>query len=361
MKKQRNCYIELLRFVASLAIMSGHVNGVFKGAWQFVEFFFILTGYFVYDHVAKRMDAGKEVEIHPLHYTWNKMKKLLPYTAVGMIIFAVIQVMDFSLRGKDLAEWLLFLPTNIFYLPAMNMMPQGVRITDELFTTGIYATELWYVCVMIAMIPVMMYLLIHFWNKKCRYWLITSFPMFLYGLLIILDGSITGWHEHHFYFFMLDLRALAGMMLGGAAWEIARKIEKNNYTSLGKVLLTSGEVAGFGIVLFLTSWTSITYEAMNVVLFLTAIGIAFSGKSLSNMLNSRLLAYLGKISLPIYCIHLNVIRLMSHFGYKIHQYNFWKVYLLVIGASIVLERVITLGEKGCKKLLPGLKKLVIAE
>jgi len=361
MKKQRNGYIELLRFIASLAILSGHAGGAVKGGWEFVEFFFILTGYFVYDHVARRMEAGKVDERRPLYYSGEKMKKLLPYTTVTIIIYAVIEIFRNSTNFRETVEWILFLPINLIYLPATNVMPKGLLIKDNMPTHGIIGSELWYVCTMIVMIPVMMYILIHFWNKKSRYWFLFFFPMFLYGLLIHKEGTITGWHDGFLFFIALDMRGLAGMLVGGAAWEMTRVIEKYEFTTFGKCLLTFGELAGFGLVLFLAVWSRFSYEAMNVLLFLMVVGISFSGKTFTSILNHGFFVYLGKISLPLYCIHLNVIRFINLMGYKVHEYNFWKVYLLIIFVSIVFERAVTLWERIWKIMAPKMRSLIIKE
>ena len=65
----RNGKIELLRFLAAIFIMNGHLSQIgfendrpFLGGWFYVEFFFMLTGYFTMMHFEKkRVEAGIDV------------------------------------------------------------------------------------------------------------------------------------------------------------------------------------------------------------------------------------------------------------------------------------------------------------
>ena len=50
-KSTKNYYIELCRFLACMAIFSYHASWHLVGGWIFVEFFFMLTGFFMVKHI----------------------------------------------------------------------------------------------------------------------------------------------------------------------------------------------------------------------------------------------------------------------------------------------------------------------
>lgn len=69
--RKRNAYIEMCRFIGAIMIMLLHTNylgGVSQqapGAWIFVEYFFILSGFFMTKHFALTTDStGKDAFVY---------------------------------------------------------------------------------------------------------------------------------------------------------------------------------------------------------------------------------------------------------------------------------------------------------
>lgn len=86
----KNKVIELERFLAACMVLLYHM-GVAKAGWIFVEFFFILTGCFLMQHLeSHKSDIEQNAVWYPLQYTWRKYWKLLPFTSASVIAMWVI-------------------------------------------------------------------------------------------------------------------------------------------------------------------------------------------------------------------------------------------------------------------------------
>ena len=81
--KKKNNMVELCRFLACYVIFSYHAGGRFTTGWIFVEFFFMLSGYFAIKHLVRMEGKIENKATYPIQYTIDKFKRLLPYTTVG--------------------------------------------------------------------------------------------------------------------------------------------------------------------------------------------------------------------------------------------------------------------------------------
>ena len=237
--------VELCRFLACYVIFSYHAGGRFTTGWIFVEFFFMLSGYFAIKHLVRMEGKIENKATYPIQYTIDKFKRLLPYTTVGFVADCLISAWKYQFTGMELVKWILYLPVNLFYLAGTGMMPADVPISDTVQTSYIMGGALWYICAMFVAMPVMMYLYLYL-GKKIGPWLISFLPMLLYGYLIICDGTVNGWHADHGAFLAVDLRALAGMLAGGLIYVLSERISRemvkddhgvfSGYLSLGDTL-----------------------------------------------------------------------------------------------------------------------------
>jgi hypothetical protein len=175
--------VELCRFLACYVIFSYHAGGRFTTGWIFVEFFFMLSGYFAIKHLVRMEGKIENKATYPIQYTIDKFKRLLPYTTVGFVADCIISAWKYQFTGMELVKWILYLPVNLFYLAGTGMMPADVPISDTVQTSYIMGGALWYICAMFVAMPVMMYLYLYL-GKKIGPWLISFLPMLLYGYLI---------------------------------------------------------------------------------------------------------------------------------------------------------------------------------
>lgn len=94
-KNKRTAIVDLWKFIAAVMIMIHHLyylSPAYEGkdypgyfSWIYVEFFFILTGYFTYRHFT-RQDKQDSIVKSSLSYTWRKFKTFLPYTTTAITL-----------------------------------------------------------------------------------------------------------------------------------------------------------------------------------------------------------------------------------------------------------------------------------
>ena len=355
----KNSFIELCRFVSSYIIFSFHANSLFVSGWIFVEYFFILSGYFAIRHLSEKKDSAINTAEFPLRYTINKFKRLFPYTSVEIILNAFLTIYMFHLRGLDIIKWLLYLPVSLLLLPGTGIMPYGTALTEHLATPHMIAEELWYLSALLVALPVMLYLFIHF-KERYSYWLVSFFPLLLHGFLIIRDGTIHGWHEQSMTFFSLDIRALAGLLIGGSVYYVSLWWKKFTYTPFGTGLLTLTELGCFLSVVIISSKTSLPYDALEILLFLLSLSLTFSGKTLTSRIQCRFFCFLGKLSLPVYCIHISVFNIMHNFQLPMSELNKTNfIFIIVVIFSIILYTIIEKGRPLFAHILDYLKAFII--
>lgn len=89
---KKNGMIDLYRLLFALVIMAGHSVNIgmeppfpFAGVGIFVEFFYLLTGYYTVSHFDKQISQTSSEWIgKSLHYTLWKFVAFLPYVIVSV-------------------------------------------------------------------------------------------------------------------------------------------------------------------------------------------------------------------------------------------------------------------------------------
>lgn len=360
-KTQKNSFIELERFLACLIIFSFHTEGIFISGWIFVEFFFMLSGYFAIKHFQDHPDQDSQKANRPVSYTMRKFRRLLPYTTAAFLYNVCVVVWIYQLRGKDLLLWLAYLPLNILLLPGTGVMPSGVTVTEYLYTGHMMEESLWYICVMIVALPIMLYIITYLW-KKFGLFLVSFLPLLLYGYLILLDGTIHGWHEQHLTFFALDIRALAGLLMGGGVYYASLWWRRHEFTPLGKLLLTMIELGSMVMVAAFAVITRLPYDIVEVLLITLSLSLTLSERTYTAYIRFKPFAWLGRLSLPVYCLHCTTYLLISQLYPQRTAGTRALITLgIVLSASVVLDLAVEKGRKPIKNLTDKIRHLLIAD
>ena len=348
----KNKYIEIERFIASCMILTLHLY-ISKGTWIFVEFFFLLTGYFTIAHLKKRKELMVDNIWYPILYTWNKFVKLFPYTSISLIMLWGIKLIACDLKGVEIIRWLLYLPTELLLISGSGMVPNNIQITEIFYSPFMLNAHLWYICCMLFVLPLVVYLFMYI--KRAKAIVLTILPMFLYGILVMKSGTITGWHGNQYAFFFCSIRALAGLLLGGFAYFVSQWVKTPKYTSFGKYLLTTIEVLSFLIVLVASHFTELSYDALFIILLFISVSLSNSGVTYTSKLSIKFADYLGRLSLPIYCMQMPVIVVCDALGF----FNPWVKFSVTIIVSIFVELMFRLAERIWSIIYPKLKSFII--
>ena len=343
-RQQKNSYIELERFLACLGILFYHV-GVMKTGWIFVEFFFLLTGYFTIRHFEALRKTEQSPDIwYPLSYTFKKFKSVFPYTTIGILLIWTIDIFRWHLTGTSFLKWLLFLPTNLLLLSGFGVQTGGFEIQEGFYSPNMLNPHLWYICCMLTVMLLVTFLFMYM--KKSRVLICFFAPLICYGMIIMADGTLDGWHESFLGIFACDLRALGGILLGALSWYATVWLRKKKWNNGIKMLLTFVEVFCF-IFVFVLSWISgMSFDMLKVLLLFSSITLSMSSQTYTARWDWGLFRFLGKLSLPVYCIQYGVIQTLEG---RIPYHHTIIVSLITIVIGVLCLLAVETGKKLLKR------------
>ena len=219
--KQKNSLIELERFLACTAIFFFHQGFLFTSGWVFVEFFYILTGYFSLKHFAinksKNQMSDEHYANHVFRYSIKKFIQIFPFIGCSMLLTAITNISDGKIYGiKQLVIYAIIFFENLLGLTGYSVLQRNIVI-NEYFTYGWMIDGIfWYTAALFVALPIFL------WSARkleqsMGIWIFTVLPSLLYGVCIVRYNSLSGWPTTDPYvYFMLNFRALAGLLLGRA-------------------------------------------------------------------------------------------------------------------------------------------------
>ena len=214
------------------------------------------------------------------------------------------------------------------------------------------AGVLWYLSALIITMPIILYVAKRF-NSIFQHYLVWILPLFLYGFIIHEIGTVrtTDW-------ILSNLRAIAGMTLGGSICFLTQPFTKIKVSNILRSVLTCVEIGSFLVAIYFCTFASFskTYcDIFFIFLMYISLSITFSGLSWTSNLHGSIFSFLGKISLPIYCIHFTVFRAINFLlpGISVTSELFIVTFTTILVASIMylfINRIIS----------PQINKLVTA-
>lgn len=360
---KKNQFLELLRFIFCLIIIIHHSAFVSGGAtFRFeyggqyaVEFFFLLTGAFAMKHLLSG-NPKEDSMVYSLDYTLKKLKRIFPYACVGIVLcyaWYFVQA-DWSKGLKDTlwGRWnILF---ELTFLPMSGVM--DINLNNYL------NSPLWYLSVVLLGLPLIMYMAIKLKDLYSHYlsWVL---PLFMHAYLLQKYGTIAGWGTYTGSMYFGVIRGVADMMLGSFLYIFANAISSGTLSfdkaSLGNsnsdkkaskdsdksFIFTIVEIIllAFSVYMFSSNVNEgYTYEFAVIVMAL-AIGISLSGKSYTSEIGNKfkglgmVFSHLGKLSLPMYCLHWPVYRFVSEYGLGLSY--LWAM-IIVLGINLALSEML---------------------
>ena len=334
MAKQRNNIVELARFLFSLLVVGYHIqmtwaNGglqFFAGGALAVEFFFLISGYFLARSVEKvNAKSDYRLPIETGKFMWGKVKGVLPVHVVAIVgIIIVILSTKLNQAGSMILNG----------LPSVFLVHMAV-VWNSSFNLALIIPE-WYLSAMLItmlfMFPIGLLL-----RKKLNGILTTVVLVAIIIAALLICGFATNWVMPQN--FIYDLRAWGEMCVGMFAFYLSNYLSKKEInTALAKTLPIL-EIALycipliFGFIPFPADYAYVTM-IIAVVCSFGAISVTFSGKGLQlkdSRLNSAF-GYLGSISLAIYLFHPVII---SAFEYARIELPFFAYHLIIFPAAII--------------------------
>lgn len=323
MGKGRLGAVDLTRFIMILLIMAHHLylfgysDGYLgESCWAWVDYFFILTGYFTMHHYKENNEiySGNCAQ-EALRYTLNKFRGFMPY------VFAAVTLQYL------LAAFPYLLEHNIkMFIDSFADMPYEVLLLSSSGIVWPKMSPIWFLSAMFLTLPVLIYLRLRFkdaWNILCY-----LIPVLYFGYCGI--NTNRAWPN--------DLiRAFSGMALGSFVYVIVSKIKTMYISEIGKFLFTVVELGSFAVCVYITVWNKDCMNLLILLFFLNA-SILLAGCSYTARLKGFFFDFLGEISLPMFIFHW-VIGTIAARIFTENVIRIWIYYLAAIVISAIVIKV----------------------
>lgn len=305
MNERKNGEIELLRFVFAMIIAILHFQqvyplNVFSKGYIGVGFFFFITGVLLGKSAKKTKIDREQIPNYTYFFIKRKIASFYPYYIVALLFNLVICRVILQKNSIEI-----LLNNLIKSIPRILLFDYtGVRV-DNCIQLG---TD-WYLSAMILAIIVIYPILLYNYDWVSKL-ILPIIGLFGFGILYINYGGFSPNNEIMFSFLETNLvRGISGISLGVWAYEMSLLISKWKLTNLSKVLLTIFKwICFLSFIVYSYSNFSQKFQPGIFTLCLIGIMISFSENSY-NIPNNSITNLLGKLSLPIYLIHIILRRI----------------------------------------------------
>lgn len=295
----RNVWIDICRLMASLVIMFFHfpIGGLpfrFESGALFVEYFFMLTGFFAILHMERR-----ECDTNCIApYMRGFYMRALPYVVVGIMLEYASRMLMAWPDTSEMARIISFLPFDVMLLQSTNIYHSSYHV-------------LWYLSITMICLLVVMYMrrrLSDVWQ-----YLVIVGSLVCYGLVMQTVGTLRVNKD------ILDAaqRAFGGMLLGALSLVLSRRLGVRSLTKWQRATLLVMEI-GFMVtaILLMTKpeFEKTRHDSVTVFLLFCSLVISLSQRTATAGIGPfRGSSWLAPVSLSVYCLHYGVFDLAAWF------------------------------------------------
>lgn len=287
---EKNSALEFYRVLFTFFICLHHAQYFIseiewlKHAYVFVEFFFILSGYLLFN------SFQREAAHSTIAYVKKRIRRLYPeyvYAAIISIVAMGIYLGDFNL-SKAINELLMVQNTGLFHL-------------------GGYNYPCWYLSVMFVC-GGFLYSALNLWFKPVTSFWIPLCVLLGYTYLGGLETGIENW-QYVGCVSVPMIRGMCGMMLGVL---VGLLHERGIMNRLDRTTCTLLEIFSLGFVVVGVA-TDYTSEMVSIIAIWMLILITVDGKGFlsSTLFNNHVWNYLGQYTYGAYLNHAVIIYVLS--------------------------------------------------
>ncbi len=309
--KKRNGIISLWKFLFAIVIVffhcssfyGGERNAFFFGGYICVEFFFIVSGFYLAKKVlnSKNKEKNKKIAQETIEFVLKKIKGFYPYVFIGFIL-SILLILCFRVPHYKLNE-------------IVNSIWNLLLLRTVGFRSVLVMAQLWYLTAMIVTIFILYPILRKYRENFILYFspiIVVLGLGYLNHFWLGLDHSYSHWND---FICTGLLRAFIELNIGFLIYMINQKFKNVEYTQLGKWVLTLlGEVLMM-VVLFIISFVDAPkyYDYVMLLFIAIAITIFVSEKTYEyDVLSVKLFFFLEKLSMPIFINHTVVISFVTY-------------------------------------------------
>ena len=302
-QKKKNGEIEIFRLVFCLAVLFTHLGAFFgmglfqRGAFA-VEFFFLVSGYFM-ARTAERAEAVSFDDT--ISFLVRKVKSFLPYYVGAVIVHLIV-------------FRIIICHTSLYNLlaGAAQLIPEALFLQMGGFATEsiINIPAVWYLSTMLLSMLILYPFAVRF--KKSYGIVFLILAIFGIGYLVRIHNGFIVVFRTKDCGLLYDgmLRGLCETALGAACYQMSKYISKTIVSSY-KLFLTLIKYAGYIIsVVYVFSGISNKYEPI-VLIIMAGCLVLTASEVTYNIPYSKFTAFCGGFSLPLYLFHSVVLRCIS--------------------------------------------------
>ena len=308
---KRNGKIELLRFIFCMGVLFFHIDkyllhapvynlgpirlSFFHHGAMGVEFFFLVSGFFMARSVYRQLSAGnidladKAIAKNSLMFMKKKYFSIFPQ---HLVAFAISFVAYTLLNKTGVISTVLNLFKSIPNIFLFQMSGAMLKNPNHLE---------WYISAMLLVMAIIYPILLKHYYKYTRY-IGPVIALFLLGFCQATTNKLTGVYDWSGIAYKSMLRAFAEITLGTTAFEISRAISKIEFSKAKKWLFTVIEIVFLGVSLFyIISTVKASFEIIELALLFVVVIIVMSPITIKpDICDNKFCYFLGSYSLPIY-------------------------------------------------------------
>lgn len=346
MNIDRNYTFDVLKFIFAISIALSHYSVNLPGVTIVVEFFFILSGFFL----ARKYYYNREKDIclSPYEYTLKHIKKLyLPYifALIMVFLYPYIKSIMFLFIGKT-PEYTM----KEFFLQIYDLIPEALMLQNIGIFPGGINYPLWQVCVLIVVSHFIYTML--FVNDKITLNLIC--PLLVICNYTLFSSINDGWGKIGCFYVPL-LRGIAPVCIGVILYKL---VEKNYNCCNNKLYLFFFNIMGLISIIGILKLEGYHY----IYLLLSCIIIfvvSLKNTWINIIFNKKEFKILGPLSYAIYLNHALIIKIFkdicyiieTRFGFLINNYLLKTIFVCVLLIySVFTMRLVKFLELKLKKI-----------
>lgn len=327
----RNNCIDIWRLMAAIVIMvhhSTHLDGItgypFKIGKIYVEFFYILTGYFTYVYAIRGNFARTESVIYLLHKYVTFWIYTVPYTFIVYFIHCIFFEKNESLLNVFCEAFLIVKGNNVvqlwFLVALLPVLPCFMMVSSKI--------QPCYMLLISFAVYVHYYFIYKFYPSH--------FPVFYYRAFAGVCGGVLVYHFSTFFYRMLKDRV---------------KTQTIVFVIGNAVLLLA----------FILCYTNILDFQVAVICFVLGLSLLLGSKMDIDVIPLSGVAFLGrKFSFPLYVVHLPIADLVAFISRNRNHFSAlsqYALYLIICGLAVaIITFVASFNEKQIDKCFFNRKK-----
>lgn len=287
-----------------------------ESCWAWVDYFFILTGYFtIYHYKKKNENYNGYCAREALQYTLNKFRGYMPYVFISVALQYTLEAYPYLLKHNVK-----------MFVDSFSDMPYELLLLSSSGIVWPKMAPIWFLSAMFLTLPILIYLLLRFkdaWNILCY-----LIPALYFGACGI--NTNRAWQN--------DLiRAFSGMALGTFVYIIVSRLKTMYISKMRRFLFSVMESGTFAVCVYITVWNK---DCMNLLILLFVLNscILLSGSSYSTRLKGSFFEFCGEISLPMFVFHWVIGTIVARV-FTENIVRVWAYYLVTITVSVMVIKV----------------------